>query len=83
MTHHTDDGVPGAVHAIVVGDLLADGVLARPILAGQNCIHQGNSLSSATVVQGEIAAHEYGDAKGGEVSRRDHADIAVRSGVIR
>jgi hypothetical protein len=71
------------LHAIVNADVLANGVLAGPVLVRQHRVNHHHWLRALTVLRTEGTSHHRRDFQSGEIIRRNDLDVGVRSRVIR
>ena len=66
MRNQSDDRKPWTFVGIIEGDVLADRILAGPVLVSQHLIDDGNLFRGLAVFVGEIAALQKRNTQGGE-----------------
>ena len=81
MRHDSNNGEPRSF--VSESDVLTDGILAGKVLARENLVYDGDLLGGFTIAVGEVAALLKGDSQRCEISRRNHANAAVRTGIVR
>ena len=82
MRRDSDDRAPGPLDAVGEANVLAHGILSRPVLARQHLIDNRDLFGGLSVSVSELASLQQRDPQRREIAGRNPANAAVRSGIV-